>query len=106
MSDKPPSSGHEPDTPADSGSPVDPVLRRRRQMGRGADLAKRTGYLFWAAAVVLFFVALATGIPRALTTAVLVCMGIGSVFLAPAIVIAYGVKAADREEAEQRAAHS
>jgi hypothetical protein len=106
MPAEPPPPPAEPDGTTDGDGPVDPVLVRRRQMARGAHLGKRTGYLLWTAAVVLFFVALATGLPRALTTAILLCMGVGSVFLAPAIVIGYGVKAADREDAEQRAARS
>lgn len=80
---------------------TDPVLRRRRQAAQLAATAKRYGYLLWFAAVVIFFVALATGLPRALTTVILVCMAIGSVLLLPAIVVGYGVKAADREDRER-----
>jgi hypothetical protein len=65
--------------------------------------AKRAGYLLWTAAFVLFFVALATDLPRFLITLIVACMALGSVLLAPAVVVAYGVKAADREDRERAA---
>lgn len=83
--------------------PVDPVLRKRRQAAQLAKVGKRYGYLLWLAAVVLFFVALATGLPGALLTTIVVCMAVGSVLLLPAIVVGYGVKAADREDRERGA---
>lgn len=82
---------------------ADPVVLRRQQAGRMAGQAKRYGYLFWLAAVVLFFVALALGLPPALMTTIVVCMAIGSILLLPAVVVGYGVKAADREDRERAA---
>jgi energy-converting hydrogenase Eha subunit G len=80
---------------------TDPILRRRQRAAQLAKIAKRYGYLLWLAAVVIFFVALATGLPNVLTTMILVCMAVGSVLLLPAIVVGYGVKAADREDRER-----
>ena len=82
-------------------SPTDPVLVRRRRLARGAELAQRGGYGLFGVAVVLFFIGFAAGFTGALVTAILVALGVGSVLLAPAIVIGYAVKAADREDRER-----
>lgn len=86
---------------ADPRARVDPVLVRRRQMARGAELAQRAGYALFALAVVLFLVGFAVGLTGGLVTAILVALGVGSVLLAPAIVVGYAVKAADREDRER-----
>jgi hypothetical protein len=70
-------------------------------MARGAELAQRAGYALFALAVVLFLVGFAVGLTGGLVTAILVALGIGSVLLAPAIVVGYAVKAADREDRER-----
>jgi hypothetical protein len=89
-----------PDPPRANGS-NDPVLERRRRIARWAELGQRTGYLLFGLAIVLFFVALATGLPEAVVGAIVVTMALGSVILAPAIVASYGVRAADREDRER-----
>jgi len=53
--------------------------------------------------VVLFVVAMATGLPGALVGGVVAALVLGSVVLAPAIVVGYGVRAADREDRERSA---
>jgi hypothetical protein len=80
---------------------ADPVLVRRRQMARGADLAQRAGYALFGLAVVLFLIGFAVGLTDAVVTAILVAMALGSLLLAPAIVVGYAVKAADREDRER-----
>jgi len=77
------------------------VLVRRRQMARGADLAQRAGYALFGLAVVLFLIGFAVGLTDAVVTAILVAMALGSLLLAPAIVVGYAVKAADREDRER-----
>lgn len=74
------------------------MLARRRQMARASDLGQQLGYGLFGVAVVLFVVAFATGFTGALVTAILVALGLGSALLAPAIVVGYAVKAADRED--------
>jgi len=86
---------------ADRPGAADPVIVRRRQMARGAELAQRAGYALFALAIVLFMVGFATGLTGGLVTAILVAMGVGSALLAPAIVVGYAVKAADREDRER-----
>jgi hypothetical protein len=79
----------------------DPIIVRRRQMARWAGMGQRAGYLLFLAAVVLFLAALASNLPRVLTTAVVVALVAGSVLLLPSIVVGYGVRAADREDVER-----
>jgi hypothetical protein len=82
-------------------APDDPVLARRRRFARFSELAQRAGYALFGLAVVLFFVGFATGFTGGLVTAILVALGVGSALLAPAIVIGYAVKAADRDDRER-----
>jgi heme/copper-type cytochrome/quinol oxidase subunit 3 len=64
-------------------------------------LANRAGYGLLAVAVVLFFVALATGFSGTMATLVLVALVATFVLLAPSIVLGYAVKAAEREDRER-----
>lgn len=91
-----------PRDPADDRAD-DPVLARRRRLARWAETGQRLGYLLYGVAIVLFVVAVATDLPGALVTAVIAALALGSVVLAPAIVVSYGVRAADREDREQHA---
>jgi hypothetical protein len=49
---------------------------------------------------VAFVVAFIVGFSPGWVTFILVCMVVGSIFLAPAIVAGYAVKAADRDDRE------
>ena len=82
---------------------LDPVVVRRRRIARWAELGQRGGYLLYGLAVVLFVVAMVTDLPRGLVTGVVVAMVVGSLLLAPSIVVGYGVRAADREDRERAA---
>jgi uncharacterized membrane protein len=82
----------------------DPVVARRRRIGRWADVGQRVGYLLFGVAVVLFVVATITDLPRAIVSAIIVTMALGSVVLAPSIVVGFGVRAADRDDRERAAA--
>jgi hypothetical protein len=70
-------------------------------MARGAELAQRVGYALFGLAVVLFVVGFVAGFTGGVVTAILVALGVGSALLAPAIVVGYAVKAADREDRER-----
>jgi hypothetical protein len=87
----------EPNTDAGR-APIDPVLARRRQVGRWVSIAQRVGYGLLALFCVLVAIGLPTGFPPVLTTAAIVAIAAGSALLAPAIVLGYAVKAADRED--------
>jgi hypothetical protein len=84
----------------DPGDPVDPVLARRRKLGRQVSVAQRVGYGLFGLFCVLVAVGFPTGFPPWLTTTAMVAFAAGSILLAPAIVLGYAVKAADREDRE------
>ncbi len=79
----------------------DPVVARRRRIAKAADAAQRAGYLLFLAAIVGFVAGVILDFPRALVAVIVACLVVGSVFLAPAIVLGYAVKAADRDDRER-----
>jgi hypothetical protein len=81
---------------------TDPVARRRAQFRRGAQIASRLGYLLFGLAMVLFAIAVTTEFNGGLVAAITACLIVGSLLLAPAIVLGYAVKAAEREEGSAR----
>jgi len=76
----------------------DPILIRRARIGRLVAQAQRIGYGLWLVAIVVFAVGASTSFRPAMVTVVVGCLGGGSALLAPAIIIGYGVKAADRHD--------
>ncbi|MGI9578637.1 MAG: hypothetical protein ACR2OH_10585 [Microthrixaceae bacterium] len=76
----------------------DPVLRRRAQVLKLTSAGQRFGYSCFAAAMVLFFVALIAQFPQWLVTIIVVLMVAGSIVLLPAIIFSYAAKAAAKEE--------
>lgn len=93
-----------PDTPAhrDLGaSPLDPVRARRRKIAQWTLIANRVGYLLFALAIALFVIAFAVGFSSTMSTLVIASMVVGSILLAPAIVLGYAVKAAERDDRER-----
>lgn len=78
----------------------DPILERRARVARLVSLAMRVGYSLFAVALMLFFWALFTRFTSALATVTTVCLVLGSFVLAPAMVVKYAVKAADRADRE------
>lgn len=79
----------------------DPVRARRRRLARLAEVGQRAGYGLFGVAVVLFVVGAATRFTDGLVAAVVACMVAGSVVLAPAIVLGYAARAAEREDVER-----
>ncbi len=80
---------------------MDPILQTRERVRRIATNAKRVGYLLFLASMVLFFAARASDLPDGLLTAATVTLIGGCVVLAPAILLGYAVKGAERDEAER-----
>lgn len=83
-----------------SNAPHDPVRALRKKIERYNLLANRIGYLFLAVSMSCFVMAFAFGFKGPLVTTVVVTLIIGSILLAPSIVIGYAVKAAEREDRE------
>ena len=79
----------------------DPIRHRRAQVARWTQLANRVGYVLLLVAIVLFFVALATGFSATMAGLVVAAMVAACVLLAPSIVLGYAVKAAERDDRER-----
>ena len=79
---------------------VDPVRARRAQVARWTLLANRVGYLCFAVAIAVFVIGFAVGFRGALVLVVVLCLVVGSLLLAPSIVLGYGIKAAERDDRE------
>lgn len=94
-----------PATPSPTGPArdpgADPVRARRARVARWTRLANRVGYLCFALAIVSFVLALAFGFTAPMATLIIGALVAGSVLLAPAIVLGYAVKAAERDDRER-----
>jgi len=89
--------------PDDTSDPTkaDPVRARRVKVARWTRMANRLGYLCFAVAIVTFIVGFVVSFNAAVSTIVIVALIVGSVLLAPAIVLGYAVKAAERDDRER-----
>jgi hypothetical protein len=81
--------------------PDDPVLRRREQIRRLTQMGQRVGYLLFGVAIVAFFVGFVVGFTEPVVTLIVGCLVVGSIVLAPAIVLSYAVKAADQDDRDR-----
>jgi hypothetical protein len=79
---------------------VDPVRARRAVVARWTLVANRVGYLCFAVAVAVFVIGFAIGFRGVLVGVVVVSLVVGSLLLAPSIVLGYAVKAAERDDRE------
>ncbi len=80
---------------------VDPVRARRRTVARWTRLANRLGYLCFGIAIVTFVVGFVVSFNGTVSALVIGSLIVGSVLLAPAIVLGYAVKAAERDDRER-----
>jgi len=76
----------------------DPVVRRREQAARLASLARRAGWSLFGLAVVAFVFGLAVGLTGVVVAVVVGSLALGSALLLPAIIVGFGVAAAERED--------
>jgi len=83
----------------------DPILVRRLRMERLARTGSRLGYTFLLAAMVAFVVGAARGFTPGVVTIVVGALAAGSIVLLPAIVVGFGVRAADREDRGEPSGH-
>ena len=80
---------------------VDPVRARRQTVARWTRLANRLGYLCFGIAIVTFVIGFIVSFNGAVSAVVIASLIVGSVLLAPAIVLGYAVKAAERDDRER-----
>ena len=81
-----------------STGPVDPVRQRREMVARFAAMARLAGWALFGLAFVAFIVGMMTGLDGFVVVVVIGCMAVGSTLLLPAIIIGFGVTAAERED--------
>ena len=79
---------------------VDPVRARRALVARWTLLANRIGYLCFAVAVAVFLIGFALGFSGVVVAVVVVSLVVGSLLLAPSIILGYAIKAAERDDRE------
>ncbi|MGH9009306.1 MAG: hypothetical protein ACRDYF_05585 [Acidimicrobiia bacterium] len=77
---------------------VDPVRQRREQVARLAATARRAGWALFGLAVVAFAAGLVIGLSALVMVIVVGSLALGSALLLPAIVVGFGVTAAERED--------
>lgn len=77
---------------------VDPVLVKRAKASDLANLGKRLGYSVILIAMVVFGIGVVTGFKEWMVLVVTVCLALSAVFLVPAVIVGYGVSAANRED--------
>ena len=80
---------------------VDRVREQRARVDRLAVAGKRVGYLLLGVAIVVFLIGLATRFSETVSFIVVACLIAGSVILAPAIILAYATRSAERQDRER-----
>ena len=76
----------------------DPVRARRARIGRLAATGRRVGFALFGVALAVVIGGMATTFNAAVAAVATACLVAGSVLLAPAIVVGYGVRAAERDD--------
>jgi hypothetical protein len=76
----------------------DPVRRRREQVARLARLARRAGWSLFGLAVAVFVAGVVIGLTTLVVVHVVGSLVLGSALLLPAIIVGFGVTAAERED--------
>jgi len=82
--------------------PTDPVRARRARIAGWLRVAKRLGYAALAVSIVAFVGAAATGFPAAAVAVSVAALVAACVILPLPIILAYGVRAAEREDRARR----
>ena len=81
--------------------PEDPLMARRARLARLANLGRRVGYLTFALSIGMLVLGLATDFTDGISAVVIGLLIGGSAVLAPAILLHYAVRGAEREETER-----
>lgn len=79
----------------------DPVRRQRARLARLASAGKRLGFALFALSTVVLVVGLLTTFSDEVAAVVVGCLLVGSLVLAPAIILGYAAKAAERADRER-----
>lgn len=85
-------------TPLPPLSPDDPIMVRRARYAAATSWGKRLGYSLYLVAIVAFVVGLLTSFANGSGWLMIAALLVGSLFLLPAIIFGYAVKAAERHD--------
>lgn len=77
---------------------TDPVRARRQRIGRLAATGRKLGFALYGVALLVVVAGLATSFTGTVAATATACLVVGSLLLAPGIVIGYGVRAAERDD--------
>jgi hypothetical protein len=78
--------------------PEDPVRQRRELVARFAAMARLAGWSLFGLAIIAFVIGLVTGLTGIVVVIVIGSIALGSTLLLPAIIVGFGVTAAERED--------
>ena len=78
--------------------PTDPVRQRRELVARLAAMARLAGWSLFGLAIVAFVIGLVAGLTGVIVVIVIGSIALGSTLLLPAIIVGFGVTAAERED--------
>lgn len=90
----------DPAPPVTSGATDDPVLLRRARAAQWVRWGLRLGWGLFGLATAVFVIGFAVGLQPWAVTVIVVSLVLGSVVLAPAIVLGHGIHAANRADRE------
>jgi hypothetical protein len=79
-------------------SAVDPIRAQRNKARRLAKLGKRIGYCLWLVSIIFYVIGSTGTFTTPIVNVIVGGLIAGSVFLIPAIIVSYGVNAAERED--------
>ena len=79
----------------------EPLMARRARLAQLANLGRRVGYLTFALSIGMLVLGLATDFTEGIAAVVIGLLVGGSAVLAPAILLHYAVRGAEREETER-----
>jgi hypothetical protein len=77
---------------------ADPIRQRRERIAYLAGAARRAGWALFGLAVVAFVGGLMIGLSGLVVVVVVASLALGSALLLPAIIVGFGVRAAERED--------
>jgi hypothetical protein len=77
---------------------TDPVRQRREQVARLASAARKAGWAFFGLACIAFVAGLMIGLSGLVVVVTIGSLALGSALLLPAIIVGFGVTAAERED--------
>lgn len=78
----------------------DPIRAQRARVDRWASRGRRTGLLLYVVATVVVVVGVLTSFNSTVATVVTALLIVGSIVLAPSILLGYAVRAAERDDRE------